>query len=163
MTILFPVIGAPDTSAVTTADADGSTGGTPPPFSVHSLFVGSHGSYIFSVAGSTITAGQAVGINAAGSAVPLTKARADAGDTVGVANSAVATGQYFWAQTGGILSVNALTGVAGGAPVYTTATAGALSETSTSQTLLVGIRFTAANSSGGTLATAALAKNGIVQ
>jgi len=158
--IFFPVIGAPDPTVQHTNNADGSTGSSgdgPGSAELSTLYYGSQGAFIYGVAGSTITAGQFVTVDNTGSANPITKALAQLGWSVGVANSAVATGDYAWFQVSGILSGNALTGVAGGAPVYTTATAGALSETATSEQVIHGLVFTAANSSGSTAVTAAYA------
>lgn len=137
VSILFPEIGVPNPNVSTTVGPDGSTG-TP-------WMLGSQvGGYVFGVAAATITAGMAVGVDSAGNANPLTKALADAGNVVGVANCAVATGANAWFQTKGVMLVNGISTVAGALPVYTTGTAGSLGEVSTSQTLLHGIRFTAA-------------------
>lgn len=101
----------------------------------------------------------AVGIDGTYNANPLTKALLDAGNSVGFAQIASATGEYGWVPVAGrgTMSVNVLNTTAAGNPLYTTATAGKLSDVTTSQSLVSGVVTTVTNSSGGTAAEPAIA------
>lgn len=114
-----------------------------------SRFVAPNGNeFIYVQAGSAIAQYDAVAINESWAAVPLTKALADAGEKIGFAQIAIANTAFAWVQTRGIGRVNVSASVAADVLLYTTATAGRLSATSTSQTLVRGLVLTTAR--GGT-------------
>src|SRR3972149_11955396 len=78
------------------------------------------------VAGSNIAQYDAVAVAFAGTAVPITHALARAGNTIGVAQNAITSGNYGWvAINGHSLRVNTLAAEAVGVSLYTTDTAGA--------------------------------------
>lgn len=112
--------------------------------------------YVFVSASSAIAANDCVAITNAYAAAPVTKALADAGNKIGVAQIAIASGSYGWVQTRGVGSVNVLASAASGAALYTTATAGKLDDTATSQTLIESLKLTATNG-GSTAAVAFIA------
>src|SRR3972149_3230549 len=77
------------------------------------------------VAGSAIGDYDCVAVAVAGTAVPITHALARAGNTIGVAQNAITSGQYGWvAINGHSLRVNTLAAEAVGVSLYTTDTAG---------------------------------------
>lgn len=98
--------------------------------------------YIYAEASSAIAVSDVVAITSAGLAAPLTKALADAGNYLGVAQCAVAAGERAWFMTSGSCNVNVLAGCVGGAKLYTSATAGKLDDDATSQTLILGVKTT---------------------
>lgn len=107
------------------------------------------GEAIYIKAGAAITAGDVLLINSTGSAVGITTALCDAGGTtpqqyIGVANTTLASGQHGWACTGGIpvAGISVLASCVRGSPLYTTTTAGALDDTSSSSHLVSGIQIT---------------------
>lgn len=116
---------------------------------------GLKGTWMFCVAAATVSAGNAVSINNAGSASLLTKALADTGSRVGVAPVAVTSGDYFWAQLSGVVD-NLLVKASCAADValYTSATAGYLDDDSTSQTKALGIKLTTARAASDGVAPA---------
>lgn len=106
------------------------------------VFANDGSEYIYAVAGSAASAAQAVGINLAGSAVLLTKARADAGDIIAWATATLTLGQYAWFQmTGPTVQIKVKNSCLPAVPLYTTATPGALDDTSASQTRVYGVRL----------------------
>lgn len=96
-------------------------------------------------ASEAITQYQAVGISEAYAGSKLTKAIADDSWKIGVAAATMAANAYGWVQVRGVTSVSVLASCAADAILYTTATAGSLDDTSTSQTKVAGIVVTAAN------------------
>lgn len=107
------------------------------------------GEAMYVKAGSTVTAGDVLLISSAGSAVPITTALTDAGTAtahqyIGVAHVSITSGSYGWACTGGIptAGISVLASCVRGSPLYTTTTAGALDDTSTSSHLISGIQIT---------------------
>ena len=76
-----------------------------------------------------------------------TKAAVDAGHSIGVAQAGFAKNAHGWVATGGqgaALRVNVLARCAADGPLYTTAKAGKLDDSSSSQTKVAGIVITAA-------------------
>jgi hypothetical protein len=98
--------------------------------------------YLYVKAGEAITQYSAVGVNSAGSAVMLTKARADAGDTIGFAQIAFTNAYYGWVALNGPVTVRLKNACLPAVPLYTSATVGAFDDTSASQTRVYGIRAT---------------------
>lgn len=81
-----------------------------------------------------------VGIDEDFQAAPLTKAMADDGWFVGVAQVAFASADYGWVATQGAnLTGKTLASCAADVALYTSATAGALDDTSASQTKIDGV------------------------
>lgn len=108
--------------------------------------------FVYVLAGSAITTSMAVGINKSYSANPVTKAMVDAGRKVGVAQNAMAAGQYGWVAVRGgndLLKVRAKNGCLPSVALYTTATPGYLDDTAASQTLVNGIVLTDTATSSG--------------
>src|SRR3972149_2677074 len=109
------------------------------------------------VAGSAIGDYDCVAVAFAGTALPTTHALARAGNTIGVAQNAITSGQYGWvAINGHSLQVSTLAAEAVGVSLYTTDTAGALADAtaSGSAALLMGLTLVA-TASGTTAPTAA--------
>ena len=108
--------------------------------------MGSDGTeWVYVQAGGAIAQYDAVGIDEAFQAAALTKAIADAGHTVGVAQAAFADNEYGWVATkGSNISVNVLANCAADTQLYTTATAGKLDDAAASQTPIDGIVITTA-------------------
>jgi hypothetical protein len=120
---------------------------TVPQFPLGTIDEGNNGSeFVYILANSAIAQYDAVGIDTSNGGDPLTKTHADAGRDVGAAQVAIASGSYGWVQRRGRGGkVNVLANTAAGAALYTTATAGKLSDTTTSQTKVTGIVTTTAN------------------
>lgn len=134
-----------------TAPADPSVPGLP--FTVGTRVFGSGGtSFFFCLSTAGLTANQAVGITEStitvspATIVPtydasaLTKGLADQGTIFGVAQVAITATYYGWVQTNGPAYVNLKNSCLPNVPLYTTATAGMLDDTSASQTRIYGIR-----------------------
>ena len=131
-----PLLGAALT-AVETTNVWGLPLGTISPGPAGSL-------YMLVQAGGTIAQYDVVSVTSAGSAVALTKALADAGRKIGVAQVAIANGSFGWVLVKGVGRANVLASAAADAALYTTATAGSLDDEATSQTLVRGLRLTTA-------------------
>ncbi len=109
------------------------------------------------VAGAAIGQYNCVAVAQAGTAMPITHALARAGQTIGVAQNAITSGQYGWvAINGHSLSVSTLAAEAVGVSLYTTDTAGALADAtaSGSAALIMGLTLVA-TASGTTASNAA--------
>lgn len=121
------------------------------PFQVGTRVTGEDGSeYLFVLADATITQYQIVGANQDDwGASPLTKAIADSGAEPAVAHVAIASGSYGWVQTRGQQSVTLKNGCLPSVPLYTSASAGMLDDTSASQTRIYGIRATETSTASG--------------
>jgi len=104
--------------------------------------------FIYVQAGAAIAQFDAVAVDESFAARPLTKALADAGEKICLAQVAFANTAFGWVQTRGLGRVNVSASVAADVLLYTTATAGRLSSTSASQTLVRGLVLTTAR--GGT-------------
>lgn len=114
---------------------------------------GNHYEYVSFAASTTVTAGDSVTITSAGAAASMTKTNVDLGLRKGICPYAVASNtavQYGWVIVPPYAnaSCRAADGSSANAAVYTTATAGVLATTSTSQTKITGVIFATANSSG---------------
>ena len=134
-------------------DFDGGTETTPsqPP---GSRMVGTDAStWLYVTAGSAVAQYDVVAVTEAYSAVPITKALVDSGELIAVAPEAITSGEYAWVQLNGICTINVLASAAADVILYSSATAGSLDDTSTSQTRVDGIKLTAAR--GGTAGSAA--------
>jgi len=135
---------------VATADSNHSVGTT---------VKGNNGSeWLRVVAGSNVAQYDAVAVAFAGTAVPITHALARAGNTVGVAQNAITSGNYGWvAINGHSLRVNTLAAEGVGVSLYTTDTAGALADAtaSGSAALIMGLTLVA-TASGTTASNAAV-------
>lgn len=123
------------------------------PFEVGTRIIGEAGSvfmFVFTTTG--LTANQAVGITestvtlSTADIVPtfraeaLTKSLADQGCIIGVAQNAIAATYYGWVQINGPAYVTLKNSCLPNVPLYTTASAGMLDDTSASQTRIYGIR-----------------------
>lgn len=98
--------------------------------------------WVYAKAGEAITQYMAVAIEEDGDAFALTKALADGGDKIGIAQVGFATGQFGWFLTEGggtTYKVRLKNGCLPNVGLYTTATAGYLDDTSASQTQVWGI------------------------
>jgi hypothetical protein len=104
--------------------------------------------FIYVQAGAAIAQYDAVAINEAWSAVPLTKALADAREKIGIAQVAFANTAFGWVMTRGLGRLAVLASCAADVLLYTSATAGSLDDTATDQTLIRGVVLTTAR--GGT-------------
>lgn len=122
--------------------------------------------FVFVQASEALALADAVVITSAGIASKATKTLVDKGYMVGFVPpmntgvTSITSGYYFWAQVSGAGSVNCITGSTSSvSPVYTTASSGALGTSSAGQSLVRGIFFTAANTSGATASRAAVFNN----
>ncbi len=124
-----------------------------PPFSVGYRVTATNGSqWVFIKASSAIAINNAVGIDQTTFfGVPLTKALADAGALIGIATSAIGSGVYGWVQLSGPASVTLKNACLPSVPLYTTASAGMLDDTSASQTRVYGIRSEVTSTSSGSI------------
>lgn len=134
------------TYAPATASAD--TWSTPGIALGTTVFGTDNAEYVWVIAGSAITQYSWVGVDENFVAYPLTKARADVGWQIGVAQLAFTTGYY------GVVALKGanLTGRVGAScnadvALYTSATAGVLDDTSTGQTKIDGVVLVTANAS----------------
>lgn len=111
--------------------------------------------YVF--AGSPIAQYACVAVEFAGTASPVTHALARAGNTIGVAQNAIPSGQYGWvAINGHNLRVNTLAAEGVGVTLYTTDTAGALADATASGSAATIFGLTlVATASGATASNAA--------
>jgi hypothetical protein len=104
--------------------------------------------YVYVQASAAITQYDFVGIDEDFAAAPLTKAMADDGWEIGVAQVAFASADYGWVATkGSNLTGFVLTLAAADVALYTSGTAGKLDDSSTSQTKIDGVVLIATNSS----------------
>lgn len=91
-------------------------------------------------AGSAITVNQFVGIDENFLAYPLTKAMADDGWFIGIAQTALTKDRYGWvARRGSNISGNLLNGCAADVALYTSGTAGSLDDESSGTTKIDGV------------------------
>lgn len=109
--------------------------------------------WVYVVADEAITQYNAVAVVKDFGASKLTKALADAGSILGVAQVAFASGEYGWVlvRGGGNDSyfVTCKTGCLPNVGLYTSGTAGYLDDTSASQTAVLGIKLTDTATSSG--------------
>jgi hypothetical protein len=109
------------------------------------------GTAVYISASSAIAVNDAVGIDENFAGAPLTKAMADDGWNFGVAaDVAIGSGSYGWARKqGSNFSVNVLASCGADVPLYTSATAGSLDDSSSSQTKIDGIVIVTADGGSG--------------
>lgn len=130
-------------------------------FGVGDLYTdGSGKEYVFCLAGSTVVAQDVVyWVPGTFTASTLSTANDARGNNAGVANVAVTSGDYFWAQVVGSTTANVLASCAANVRLNTTATAGKLDDDGTVGSMQVqGIYLTAANG-GSTAAVACILTN----
>lgn len=106
------------------------------------------GWWVFVKAATALVVGNVVVVDVNYLATKITKALADVGNTVAVCPViVVAANDFVWVQkTGVIANMLVLASCAIDVPLYTSATAGALDDTSTSQTKIIGAKLTTARS-----------------
>lgn len=109
--------------------------------------------WVYVKAGAAIAQYDCVAVDETGSALKITTANAATSVKVGVAAAAFAINEYGWVQIYGNCTVNVLASCATDAVLYTSATAGSLDDTSTSQVKIDNILLTATR--GGTDGSAA--------
>lgn len=120
------------------------------PFAAGLQVYANNGIYMFVTASAAITQYQAVGVEPATyTAAPLTKALADIGNIIGAAQVAIASGYSGWVKLSGQATVTLKNACLPSVPLYTTASAGMLDDTSASQTRVYGIRSTQTAGSSG--------------
>jgi hypothetical protein len=135
---------------VATADSNHSVG-------THAL--GNNNSeWLRVVAGSNVAQYDCVAVSQGGTALPITHALARAGQTIGIAQNAITSGNYGWvAINGHSLTVNTLAAEAVGVTLYTTDTAGALADATASGSAATIFGLTlVATASGSTASNAAV-------
>jgi|TARA_R110000751_G_scaffold45064_2_gene102584 hypothetical protein len=110
-----------------------------------------NGEAMYVHASAAIAVGDFVGIDEAYESAPITKAMADDGWMVGVCvDVAIADNEFGWVRMRGTgFSGMLLTSCAADVPLYTSATAGALDDASSSQTQIRGVVTTTAVGGGG--------------
>lgn len=108
------------------------------------------GKWYFCKAATALAVGSVVVVDKNFVATLITKALADVGNAVGVCPViVVAANDYVWVQVSGVIAnMLVLLSCAIDAALYTTATAGSLDDTATSQTKVNGVKLTTAR--GGT-------------
>lgn len=117
------------------------------PFALGQVATGTDGSsWVFVLSGDAIARYDAVGIDEAFLAVQLDSTEAATGHKFGVASqAAIASGSYGWVQTRGVTTVYTLGGTANDTLLVSSATAGALDDSTTVGTKIKGIVTTASN------------------
>lgn len=127
---------APQTSTATPGGDDGKT------FGLLDINTDNNGwRYLFvSASGATISQYQVVGIGSTGNAQALTSALAQAGNRIGVAPYQISSGSYGWVQLTGVVTISVLSTCSSNTVLYTSATAGSLDDTSTSQVKIANIQ-----------------------
>ena len=132
------------------ATYDGTTtDGQNAPFTLGQRVIGNNGSaWVFVQAGAAITQYSWVAIDENYQAVMGTKALADVGHQVGFAQVAFDDNDFGWVavHAPGNITVRVLGSCAADVQLYTSGTAGAVDDTSASQTLLRGLVIVSANS-----------------
>lgn len=111
--------------------------------------------YIFVLASGTVAQYDVVAIDSNNVAQAITKALADGGPDIGVARQGMSSGSYGWAQVRGAVSVNVLATCSSSIALYTSATAGKLDDTTTSQTKIAGVTILSNNTTTTTQAIVA--------
>jgi len=125
-------------------DFDGGTESTPSQ-AIGTRMVGNDNStWLYVTAGSAIAQYDVVSTDEAYSGIPATKAAIDDGHIIGVAPAAISSGEYGWVQLTGVVTMNVLASAAADVTLYSSATAGSLDDTSTSQTAVNGLFLTTA-------------------
>lgn len=122
--------------------------------------------WLYVLAGGTIAQYDCVAVEFAGTASPVTHALARAGNTIGVAQNAIASGSYGWvAINGHSLRVNTLAAEGVGVTLYTTDTAGALADAtaSGSAATLLGLTLVATASGATASSAACIMQNPVVR
>lgn len=111
------------------------------------IYTNDGGSYQYVQCATAVTQYHVVGIDEDYKISPLTKTIADDGWRIGVASqSGFAADDFGWVQLTGTTTLKVLGSCAADVTLYTTATAGALDDTSASQTNIDGIVITTTNS-----------------
>ncbi len=122
--------------------------------------------WLYVVAGGAIAQYACVAVEFAGTASPVTHALARAGNTIGVAQNAIASGEYGWvAINGHNLRVNTLAAEGVGVTLYTTDTAGALADATASGSAATILGLTLVATASGTTASnaACIMRNPVVR
>lgn len=99
--------------------------------------------YVYVSASTSIASYNAVVYNTAGVAQNITSALAVMGARVGVAQASISSGSYGWVQIYGTCSVNALSTASAAAVLYASGTTGAVDDTGTAATKIIGLQLTA--------------------
>lgn len=153
----FPLSGLIGVDLTATVSATGSASNQGNQFALGTCVMGKGNKYMYVLSSGAITQYAAVAVDEDFKARPLTKALADQGQRVGAAQVAIPATSFGWVAYEGMdISVRARASCAADAPLYTTASAGVLDDTATSQTKIIGITLTSANG-GATAATPAIA------
>ena len=119
--------------------------------------------WMYVYASAAITQYMAVGVEASGTASPLTAADARLGVTLGIAQVAFSAADYGWVATKGrILRVATTAAVAVGARLYTTATAGRVDDAAASTQAQIGGLYLTATASGTSASSAACVAGNLV-
>lgn len=121
--------------------------GTDAPFALGQVAVGTDGSsWVFVLAGEAINQYDAVAVDEDFEANQLTSTEAAEGQKFGVASQGgIASGAYGWVQVRGVTTVFVLGSVPNDTLLVSSATAGALSDSTTVGTKIKGIVTTASN------------------
>lgn len=133
--------------SLTATTAGTTTDGAGAPYALGTRVTATDGSnWVFVQAGAAITQYSWVAIDENFQAVMGTKALADAGHQVGFAQVAFSDNDFGWVavHAPGNITVRALASCAADVQLYTSGTAGALDDTSASQTLIRGVVLVAA-------------------
>ena len=100
--------------------------------------------YVFVSASTSITSYQVCAVTSSFWAAPITTALASANPRVAAAGvNGISSGSWGWVQTRGNMTIQVLSTCSASSWLYTTATAGALDDTSTSQVKITGITINA--------------------
>ena len=119
--------------------------------------------WVYVYASANITQYMAVGVEASGTASPLTSADARLGVTIGIAQNAFTAADYGWVATKGrSLRVATTAAVAVGARLYTTATAGRVDDAAVSTQAQIGGLYLIATASGTSASSAACVAGNLV-
>ena len=104
--------------------------------------------YVFAQSATSIAVGDVVAIASdTGIAAGLTTATSAASETIGVAQVALASGDYGWVQIYGACGVKVLGSAVKAVPLFSTVTAGSLDDATASNYLVSGIQILSTNPS----------------
>lgn len=101
-----------------------------------------NGTAIYVSAASTISQFNAVIIDAAGGAMPVTTTNAATSKRIGFAQVSIASGHFGWVHRSGTVKISLAANCDDNVPLYTTATAGVLDDAIVTDGLILGVTST---------------------
>lgn len=131
----------------TVTSATGSSSNEGGLFALGTMVHSNGNKYVYVLSSGAIFQYATVAVDTDNKARPITKARADGGERVAFAQTAIPATSFGWVcYEGNDISVTVKASCGADAPLYTTSSAGVLDDTVTSQTLIRGVVINAAAS-----------------